>query len=255
MLQQIFAAAALTVAVVPLPASAPSPNASPTPLLKTIATVRASARCAAIITHANSAISTALSNDQVIGQTITTLRFTNLDDGNPIHRNNGLRALGDLAKNLTQAARSGDDEVKRLRKIASETKDPQESKALKDFADELGGALWSQQKVARDLNGFLAYQDFRDMAQFDEDGKKMNQAEFGVSDPLSGEPPRDVQRYNAAGQVINTAPPHLGHDPNEPNATQQAKWAADDFQNRIPVIMRDENAAAGKVDGAIKGCE
>ena len=35
---------------------------------------------------------------------------------------------------------------------------------------------------------------------------------------------------------------------------QQAKWAADDFQNRIPIIMRDENAAAGKIDGAIKGC-
>jgi hypothetical protein len=254
MLQHIIAAAAIMVAAMPLPAGTPAPQASPTPLLKTIATVRASARCAAIITHANSAISTALSNDQVIGQTITTLRFTNLDDGNPIHRNNGLKALGDLAKNLMQSARSGDDEVKRLRKIAAETKDPDEAKALKEFADLLGGALWSQQKVARDLNGFLAYQDFRDMAQFDEDGQKMNQAEFGVNDPLSGEMPRDMRHYNAAGQVVNNGKPHLGHDPNEPNATQQAKWAADDFQNRIPIIMKDENAAAGKVDGAIQGC-
>lgn len=252
MLLHAIAAAALVVAIVPAPASAPSPSASPTPLLKTIATVRVSPRCAAIITHANTAISTALSNDQIIGQTISTLRFTDLDDGNPIHRNKGLKALGDLAKSLTLASRSGDDEVKRLRKIAADTKDPDESKALKDFADELGGALWSQQKVARDLNGFLAYQDFHDMTQWDESQKQMNQANFGVSDPLA-EAPRDMQ-YGANGQRLPSPPPHLGHDPNEPTSTQQAKWAADDFQNRIPIIMRDENAAAGKIDGAIKGC-
>lgn len=254
MLQNILAIAALVVAVVPAPGAAPSAQPSPTPLLKTIATVRASARCAAIITHANSAIATALGNDQVIGQTISTLRLTNLDDGNEIHRSNGLHALGDLAKNLTQAARAGDDEVKRLRAIAAQTKDPDEAKALKSFADELGGALWSQQKVARDLNGFIAYQDFREMAQFDEAGRQMNQAEFGVNDPLAGEVPRDVQRYSASGQPMYSPHPLLGHDPNEPTATQQAKWAADDFQNRIPIIMRDENAAAGKIDGAIQGC-
>ncbi len=255
MLQHVIAIATLTVAIAPAPATAPSPSASPTPLLKTIATVRVSPRCASIITHANSAISTALSNDQIIGQTISELRFTNLDDGNPIHRNNGLKALGDLAKSLMLASRSGDDEVKRLRKLAAQTKDPDESKALKDFADELGGALWSQQKVARDLNGFLAYQDFHDMAQFDEAGQEMNQANFGVNDPLSGETPRDMRHYNADGQVENNAPPHLGHDPNTPTSTEQAKWAADDFQNRVPIIMRDENAAAGKIDGAIQGCE
>lgn len=257
MLDRIIVIAALTAATLPpAPATSPLPRPSPTPVLKTIATVRASARCATIITHANSAIGTALSDDQIIGQTITQLRFTNLDDGNPIHRSNGLRALGDLAKSLMQQARAGDDEVKRLRKIAADAKakDPQESKSLKEFADELGGALWSQQKVARDLNGFLAYQDFRQMSKFDTAGEKMNQAVFGVNDPLSGAVPRDMQQYNAAGQVINNMAPHLGHDPNEPTATQQAKWAADDFQNRIPVIMRDENAAAGKVDGAIQGC-
>jgi hypothetical protein len=253
MLVHAIAIASLTVAIAPAPATAPSPSPSATPLLKTIATVRVSPRCASIITHANSAISTTLSNDQIIGQTISTLRLTNLDDGNPIHRNNGLKALGDLAKSLMLAARSGDDEVKRLRKVASETKDPNEAKALKDFADELGGALWSQQKVARDLNGFLAYQDFRDMAQWDEGQQQMNQATFGVSDPLA-ENPREMQHYGPHGQLA-TPHPHLGHDPNEPDATQQAKWAADDFQNRIPIIMRDENLASGKIDGAIKGCE
>jgi hypothetical protein len=254
MLLQIIAAASLIAAVLPPPAvQAPQPNPSATPALKTIATVRASARCAAIITHANSAISTALTNDQIIGQTITQLRFTDLDDGNAIHRRNGLQALGNFAKALMQQSRSGDDEVKRLRKLASETKDPNEAKALKAFADELGGALWSQQKVARDLNGFLAYQDFRDMAKFDEGQQQMNQANYGVKDPLA-EQPRDVRRTGPNGAMDPTPPPLLGHDPNEADATQQAKWAADDFQNRIPVIMRDENAAAGNIDGAIQGC-
>lgn len=253
MLQHSIVIAALVVAVVPPPAAtSPAPQPSATPALKTIATVRVSPRCAAIITHANSAISQALSNDQIIGQTITQLRLTDLDDGNPVNRKKGLDALGDLAKNLMLQSRSGDDEVKRLRKIAAQTKDPDESKSLKAFADELGGALWSQQKIARDLNGFLAYTDFRDMAQFDESQQQMNQANFGVNDPLN-QRPRDMQ-YGPQGQYLPTPRPHLGHDPNEPDATQQAKWAADDFQNRIPIIMQDENAAAGKVDGAIKGC-
>lgn len=252
MVQQTIVAAALIVAV--LPAANPSPSPSPASALKTIANVRSSTRCATIITHANAAITSALSNDQVIGQTITTLRLTDLDDGNPIHRRNGLQALGDLAKTLMLAARSGDDEVKRLRKLAAESKDPDEAKALKAFADTLGGALWSQQKVARDLNGFLAYQDFKDMSTLDESQKQAMQGTIGVSDPFSGELPKEEQHVNGRGQVDNNMAPVLGHDPNEATSTQQEKWAADDFQNRIPVIMRDENLAAGKVDDAIKGC-
>jgi hypothetical protein len=249
MLVHAIAAATLIVAVLPPPAPAPAPSASAAPQLKTIATIRVSPRCASIITHANSAISTTLSNDQIIGQTISTLRLTNLDDGNAIHRHNGLQALGDLAKNLMQASRSGDDEVKRLRKLAAETKDPDSAKALKDFANELGGALWRQQKVARDLNGFLAYQDFHEMTQWDESQKAMNQATFGVPDPLT-QAPTDFQRVGAP-----TPHPHLGHESGDASATQQAKWAADDFQSRIPDILRDENLAAGNIDGAIKGCQ
>lgn len=153
-----------------------------------------------------------------------------------------------------QSARSGDDEVKRLRKIASETKDPDEAKALKDFADTLGGALWSQQKVARDLNGFLAYTDFRDMSTLDESQKQAMQGTVGVSDPFNGQMPPEAAHYNARGQAENNMPPMFGHDPSEANATQEAKWAADDFQGRVPIIMRDENLAAGKVDDAVKGC-
>lgn len=226
------------------------------PALKTIATVRSTSRCAQIITHANSAITSALNNDSLITQTITQLRSYNLDDGNPIHRNNGLRALGDMAKTLMMQSRAADDEVKRLRTLAAASKDPKEAKDLKDFADELGGALWSQQKIARDLNGYLASVDFHDMAKFDEDGQNMNVAVFGVPDPLA-QPPVDfgtnATRRTAVPPQPNM-PPLLGHDPNEPTATQYAKNAADDFTRRIPVIQADEGHAAAHVDGALAGC-
>lgn len=253
MLQHTIVAAALTLAVLPAPPPAsPSPQPSASPALKTIATVRASARCAAIITHANSAISTTLDDDAIIASTITQLRLTNLDDGNPLHRKHGLDALGDLAKKLMMQSRAGDDEVKRLRKVASETKNPQEAKALKDFADTLGGALWSQQKVARDLNGFLAYQDMRDMSQFDEAQQQANEATLGTADPLAHRSTRPPDSMMTPNQPVG--PPVIGHDPSELNATQQAKLAADDFEKRIPIILRDENSAALKVDGAIQGC-
>ena len=110
--------------------TAPTPQPSASPALKTIASVRASSRCAEIITHANSAIGTTLDNDAIVSKTITTLRLLNLDDGNAIHRRNGFNTLGDLAKTLMQQARAADDEVKRLRALAAKTKDPQEAKDL-----------------------------------------------------------------------------------------------------------------------------
>ncbi len=237
-------------------AASPAPQPSPTPVLKTIASVRASARCAAIITHANTAIDKALNNDMVITQTITQLRMTNLDDTNDIQRRNNLNALGNLAKTLMLQSRSGDDEVKRLREIAKKTQDQQESKALKDFADELGGALWHQQTIARDMNGFLAYVDFRDMTQWSEADQNLNSAVFGVPDPLA-ETPTDMQGTKIApGQMYQwrPRPPELGHDPSDPTPGQQAKWAADDFQKRIPDILLDENHAATQVDTALTGC-
>jgi hypothetical protein len=251
MLDLIVLAAVLSSAAVP------SPQPSATPALKTIASVRASARCADIITHANSAIDKTLNNDMVISQTITALRLSNIDDTNPIKRRNNLNALGDMAKTLMQQSRSGDDEVKRLRDLAKKTKDPNEAKALEQFADELGGALWRQQTIARDMNGFLAYVDFHDMSQWSESEQNANQAIFGVADPLAQTPPDFNGQYGARGvnQVWRPqAPPHLGHDPTDPTPGQQAKWAADDFQKRLPDIVLDENHAASHVDTALTGC-
>lgn len=246
MLDRMVLIAALTASALPSPA--PSPQA---PALKTIASVRASTRCADIITHANSAIDKTLNNDAVISQTITTLRLTNLDDSNDIHRRNTLNSLGNLAKTLMEQARSGDDEVKRLRDMAKKTKDPDAAKALADFANELGGALWSQQKIARDMNGFLAYVDFRDMTQWSESDQNMNSAVFGVKDPLAQNPPEFSPTHDGRP---GWRPPALGHDATDPTPGQQAKWAADDFQKRIPDIVIDENHAATHVEPALTGC-
>lgn len=264
MLARIVVAAVLAITTVPAgkPAVSPSPQPSATPALKTIASVRANSRCAAIITHANSAIVTALDNDSLIGQTITMLRITDLDDGNAIHRRNGLNSLGDLAKKLMQQSRAGDDEVKRLRKLAAESKDPQEAKELKQFADQLGGALWRQQKIARDLNGYLAYEDFRDMSKVDESQGQINQAVFGVRDPEQERPtvlpgPQGPVYGSGpnAGQPAPSLPEHIGHEAYQPTSNQYAQAAAKDFQQRIPDIIIDENHAATHVDGALVGCE
>jgi hypothetical protein len=242
----------------------PVTAASPAPVLKVIASVRSTPRCAEIVTHANSAIGSALNNDVTLQQMITRLRAVNLDDGNSIRRRNGLAALGDFAKTLTLASRSADDEVKRLRALAAQSKDPTEQKELKAFADLLGGALWRQQKVARDLNGYLASVDFQDMATFTEGQQQANRAVFGVPDPLATYPydviaqQRAAQARGRGGQMDPTtglqAMPNLGHDPNHPTATQEAAAAASDFESRLPSITLDENGAAQHVAAALARC-
>ncbi len=238
----------------------PVPAATAAPALKVIASVRSTPRCAEIVTHANSAIGSALNNDVQLQQLITRLRAFNLDDGNPIHRRNGLDALGEFAKNLAKQSRSADDEVKRLRALAEKSTDPQEQKELKAFADALGGALWRQQKIARDLNGYLASVDFQDMATFTEGQQQANRAVFGVPDPYISaaadtRPNAGTDRmHNSIDPSTGMHPPPLGHDPNVPTATQEATAAASDFQSRLPDITQDENNAAQHVTAALSRC-
>ena len=211
-----------------LQTASPAPSASPA--LKTIAIVRASARCAEIVTHANSAIASTLDDNEVIAQTITQLRFVNLDDGSLIHRNQGLNALRDLASMLYKQSHNGDGEIKQLRDLAAKSTVPQEQKELKSFADALGGALGRQLKMARDLDGFLAYVDYRDSSGFSEGGSPMSQ-DFFAPDPYA---PQALRSKNTA--------------------TAYAQNAAKEFQLRLPAIYRDESAAAAHVDGALGSC-
>ncbi|HEY8298319.1 MAG TPA: hypothetical protein VIG32_09885 [Candidatus Baltobacteraceae bacterium] len=244
---------ALIVAGVPapIPSSAPHPAATEQPVLKVIGNVRASAACAEIATHANSAITTALRDDFVVSQTVAELRDVNLDDGNVIHRQNGLRALGDLAKTLMEQSRSGDREVQRLRGLATKSNDPTQKKELKSFADVLGGALWRQQTIARDLNGFLAATDAHDMVTFDESQQQANMGIYGVPDPTRAISPGEIHRGNA---LDNTVVPVLSIKNPNFRATDQARAAAADFESRIPDISNDEALAADHITGAVTGC-
>ena len=253
-----FAVIFAAVAAVPV-ATTPAPSSPPKTVLKEIVHVRSSAKCGEIATHANGAISLALHNDATLSQTIARLRTVDLDDGNSIHRRNRLDQIGAYAKTLMEQARAGDDEVKRLRAVAAKSTDPQEAKDLKAFADQLGGALWRQQRIARDLNGFLASVDFRDMKALDESQRSANRAVFGVDDPtkaitlasVGGQPPDGPlasSLNNAASETFLT-PFYL-----RGSLTEQARSAADDFETRLADISNDEALAADHIEAATAGC-
>lgn len=216
------------VAATAVPSPTPSPAASP--VLKTIANIRASARCSDIVTHANNAIDSSLEDNHVISQSITELRMVNLDDGNLMHRNAGLAALRELASSLHKQSAAGDGEIKALRALAAKATDPQEGKELKAFADALGGAIGRQLKMARDFDGYLAYVDYLDNRGLSAGGSPMDN-DFFAPDPYA--PAAVRSRYSA---------------------TAYAENAAKDFQARFPAIIRDENTAASHADAAFEGC-
>ncbi len=232
MFAPFFVLVALTSA-----APSPAPTSSPVPL-REIGRVRASASCASLALHANSAISSALHSDLLVGQTTSRLREVDLD-GSPITRRNGLQDLGRLAKDLRAEAVAGVGEVKRLRELAAKSNDPTQKKELKSFADSLGGALYRQKKIANDLNGFLAAMDYRDMATLSEGQQQMNRSTlFGQGDSLAIDP-IEKARSIARGQLP---------------ANQLAKEAAEDFQRRVTDITNDESVAAQHTEGAVSNC-
>jgi len=220
-------------------APTPAPTSRPVPL-REIGRVRASASCASLALHANSAISSALHDDLLVGQTMSRLREVDLD-GSSISRRNGLQDLGKLAKDLRAEAVSGVGEVQRLRQLAAKSTDPVQKKELKSFADSLGGALYRQKKIANDLNGFLAAMDYHDMANMSESQQQMNSGNLGQADPRFIDP---LDRVKA-----------MGGDPRlQTPANQLAKEAADDFARRTADITNDEALAAQHTEGAVSGC-
>jgi len=223
---------------------AAAPQPSPAPALKEIGHVRATAGCAELAVHANSAISSALRNDLLLTQTIGKLHSVDLD-GNPITRRNGLQDLGNLAKDLRAQAVAGDREVQRLRSIAAKSNDQEQKRELKKFADELGGALYRQKRIANDLNGLLAAFDYHDMSKLDENTVQINMMTMGV--PTTQKNPPDVTAAQGPlGRVNNI--------PKPPSDDYLAAQAANDFEVRIPDITNDEGQAAEHTAGAVSGC-
>ena len=225
---------AALIAPLILGSPAPAPTSSP---LREIGRVRANASCPVIIVHANSAIHSALNNDATVGLTVHTLRTVDLET-NVIDRRNAIDQLTHDAIDLSEQGKHGVDEVKRLRELAAKTSDPAQKAELRTFADALGGALNRQLKLARDLNGFLSYLDFRDMdASPHED--EINRAALTP----------DVPSYHFAEPIMAKQAVDPRGTPN-----QMAVAAADDFVDQMTAIGADEAKAAEHTDGAITGC-
>lgn len=225
-------------------AAAPQPTPKPTVTLKEIGHVRATAACAELAVHANSAISSALRNDLLLTETVGKLHSVDLD-GNPITRRNNLQELGNLAKDLRAQAVSGDREVQRLRDIAAKSNDATQKQELKKFADELGGALYRQKKIANDLNGLLAAFDYHDMSKLDENTIQVNMITVGVP-TLQTDRPDEKAAQGPLGRVNNI--------PKQPSDNVLAARAANDFELRMPDITNDEGMAAEHTAGAVSGC-
>ena len=172
-------------------------------------------------------------------------------------RRNGLQAIGDLAKDLHGRAVSGIAEVKKLREIAEQSTDPEQKKELKAFADELGGALYRQKKIAQDLNGLLATYDYHDMRMSNSDITSNGMTENTPSlvtntDSQSGVSTKYDLHYDPGSQL---APGKNGSVFNKPHTdTELAQFAASDFMMRVPDITNDEALAANHAEGAVSGC-
>jgi len=150
-------------------------------------------------------------------------------DANPIARHNEIASLAALSDQLYKDWKNGDQEVKRLRALADKTTDPAEKQDLKAFADWLGGALWRQRKIGRDLDGFVAYLNTRDMMHIDESTAQANLGVYGMADPSTahGIPGEFAQ---PTGPETYPSPLSINYDASD---TSQAEAAAKDFSQRV----------------------
>jgi hypothetical protein len=246
----------LVFAVVAAVAPAPTASATPAPVLTEIAHVHStSPACAELVTHANAAIGTALGNDDVLNRAIHSLQTVDLE-GNSIMRRNSLEQLGELADHVNDRYRTGNGEVQRLRAIAANAPTPAGKAELLSFANWLGGALWRQKTIARDLDGFIATMDAKDMATFDESQQQASEGTIGQSDPRISRP----YEFNAVGPLTATGPKLAAgnappmNDLGRATDDQLAAAAARDFLARTTAITNDEAMAADHVIGATSGC-
>lgn len=234
--------------------ASPLPSASPQPPLKEIIHVKSSPLCTEFAQHANNAIDSATRNDVALGSLIGSLRSGNLD-GNVIAHNNAMNRLNDFADAITRDWKNGEKEVGELRKLSVHTADTATKKELKDAADALGGALWRQRKIARDVDGFVAYLHARDMSTVDSSQAAMNISLFGVRDAKdamrNGKLPEAGTEHDHTWMYSN---PGLANEQDLPAMADLATDAAKDFEGRLPDIVRDEINAAVHVSTVSESC-
>jgi hypothetical protein len=235
--------------------AAPSPSPEP---LRTIVTVRTSPFCGAFATHVNSAISYAVDNDKNLGSVIMTLHSNDLAN-TVITRNNELHQLQSLADSMYHSYRDGEAEVNRLRDLAKTAKDKDEQEEIKSSADALGGVLYRQHLIQRDIDGFVAYMDAADM-------RRDSDPELAQNDSILGAQDTYAPSARTIAQPYYWVPTNLGRSSSDPSAlpmagdeslsddVAMAAAASDDFKQRIPAIFQDELTAGDRIAQANERC-
>lgn len=243
------------LAALAVPLAEPSAAAPPAPSpLKEIGRVQSLSICPALVVHANSAIGSALDNDQQLALAVNRLRTTDLDSTNEITRRNGMNDLSTLAGRLRTAAATGTGEIKRLRALATETNDPTRKAELKAFADALGGALARQRKAGTDLDKMLVIIDGRRSVEEINTQALVNERASIADAPINGGRPESS--LGGRGPVALTSgvmrSAVAGPSPQPVNGI--LRDVADDFIARTQSILSDEGVAADHALGATTGC-
>ena len=233
-----------------LAALAASPSPSPTPLLKTIITVQSTPLCGAFAAHTNAAIGSAVQNDQTLGSTILTLRSSGLA-GSVLDRNFEIHRLTSLADSIYKQYRAGLSEVSQLRELAKQATDPAEQAEMKASADALGGALYRQHLIQRDLDGFVAFLEASDMVTDDSaDGPRRPM----ISDAREGLPLETTTVWQPSVQNAIANPPLLVGSESLADDVAMSRAASADFQGRMKAVMQDELTAGGHIELAADHC-
>ncbi|HUN29397.1 MAG TPA: hypothetical protein VMV65_06300 [Alphaproteobacteria bacterium] len=227
-----------------------SPSPSPTPLLKTIITVKSTPLCGAFATHTNAAIGSAIQNDRTLGSTIATLRSDDLA-GSTMDRYAEIHRLSSLADSIYRQYRAGLGEVNQLRDLAKQATDPDEQAELKAAADALGGALYRQHLIQRDLDGFVAFLEASDMMTDDmADGPR-----HPMTLDMPGALPAETTAFwLPATQNALIHPPLLVGSESLEDDVSMSQAASKDFQSRMPAVMQDEATAGGHIELAADHC-
>jgi len=235
--------------------SAPSATPSAEPL-KTIVTVKSSPFCGQFAKGANAAITSVVTNDAALGTLLYSLRTNNLA-GSSLGRYGTLEHLTSIADAMYRQYRSGEAAVNQLRSLEAQATDEAEKAELKAAADALGGALYRQHLIQRDLDGFLAYLYAGDMRKDSEDMQSVNLGLFGSTDSRYDK--NIVMNARSAETGLGVRPyvsPYAGlaGDETPEDDERYATEAMDDFRSRLPAIAGDEVNAAGHIETVATRC-
>lgn len=229
--------AALIAALLP-PAPAATPSAAPSDApLREIGSVRATtAFCKKMAETAVDAVDVTLNNDvKLVGISgaLRTLDF----DSNQLAKHRSTEELRKRFASLRASAVEGEREIRQFRADAKAATDPEQRAALEHFADALAGAVNRQKKLADGIGGYIAKLD--------------------SSEPLSEDDHAELQLLhdiNVSNTKYITTDP-LFQQPDVPETlSHNAKQAAEEVDQRIVLINKDEDDAANRIDLAFKHC-